>query len=94
MDGGVACGGKVGSALGHACLQHSVQAGERLVERLQPVFGFDAAVGDTDWAPALDAAVVDAVTGIVKSAAVHIGRSLEALYKLRARPGAEGFAAA
>ena len=35
-----------------------------------------------------------AVTGIVKSAAVHIGRSLEALYKLRARPGAEGFAAA
>jgi hypothetical protein len=35
-----------------------------------------------------------AVTGIVKSAAMHIGRSLEALYKLRARPGAEGFAAA
>jgi hypothetical protein len=35
-----------------------------------------------------------AVTGIVKSAAAHIGRSLEALYKLRARPGAEGFAAA
>jgi hypothetical protein len=35
-----------------------------------------------------------AVTGIVKSAAVHIGRSLEALYKLRAKPGAEGFAAA
>jgi len=35
-----------------------------------------------------------AFTGIVKSAAVHIGRSLEALYKLRARPGAEGFAAA
>lgn len=29
----------------------------------EPVFGFDAAVGDTDWAPALDAAVVDAVTG-------------------------------
>jgi hypothetical protein len=35
-----------------------------------------------------------ALTGIVKSAAAHIGRSLEALYKLRARPGAEGFAAA
>lgn len=35
-----------------------------------------------------------AATGIVKAAAVHIGRSLEALYKLRARPGAEGFAAA
>lgn len=35
-----------------------------------------------------------AVTGIVKAAAVHIGRSLEALYKLRAKPGAEGFAAA
>lgn len=35
-----------------------------------------------------------AVTGIVASAAVHIGRSLEALYKLRARPGAEGFAEA
>jgi hypothetical protein len=35
-----------------------------------------------------------AVTGIVKSAAAHVGRSLEALYKLRHRPGAEGFAAA
>jgi hypothetical protein len=35
-----------------------------------------------------------ALTGIVKSAAAHIGRSLEALYKLRARPGAEGFAQA
>lgn len=35
-----------------------------------------------------------AVTGIVKAAAVHIGRSLEALYKLRQQPGAEGFAAA
>ena len=35
-----------------------------------------------------------AATGIVKAAARHIGRSLEALYKLRARPGAEGFAAA
>lgn len=35
-----------------------------------------------------------AVTGIVKSAAVHIGRSCEALYKLREKPGAEGFAEA
>ena len=35
-----------------------------------------------------------AYTGIVKSAAAHIGRSIEALYKLRAKPGAEGFAAA
>ena len=35
-----------------------------------------------------------AETGIVKAAAIHIGRSLEALYKLRAKPGAEGFAAA
>jgi len=35
-----------------------------------------------------------AVTGIVTAAAVHIGRSLEALYKLRRKPGAEGFAAA
>lgn len=35
-----------------------------------------------------------AATGIVKSAAAHIGRSLEALYKLRAKPGAAGFAAA
>lgn len=35
-----------------------------------------------------------AATGIVKQAARHVGRSLEALYKLRARPGAEGFAAA
>ena len=35
-----------------------------------------------------------ALTGIVKSAAAHIGRSLEALYKLRQQPGAEGFAAA
>ena len=35
-----------------------------------------------------------AATGIVKAAAVRIGRSLEALYKLRQRPGAEGFAAA
>ena len=32
-----------------------------------------------------------AATGIVKQAALHIGASLEALYKLRKRPGAEGF---
>ena len=35
-----------------------------------------------------------AATGIVKQAALHIGASLEALYKLRNRPGAQGFAAA
>jgi hypothetical protein len=35
-----------------------------------------------------------AATGIVAEAARHIGASLEALYKLRHRPGAEGFAAA
>ncbi|MBH5322181.1 hypothetical protein [Aurantiacibacter sediminis] len=35
-----------------------------------------------------------AATGIVKQAARHIGASLEALYKLRQRPGAEEFAAA
>ena len=35
-----------------------------------------------------------ATTGIVKDAARHVGKSLEALYKLRARPGAEGFRAA
>lgn len=35
-----------------------------------------------------------AATGIVTEAARHIGASMEALYKLRARPGAEGFAAA
>lgn len=35
-----------------------------------------------------------AATGIVATAARSIGRSLEALYKLRHRPGAEGFAAA
>lgn len=35
-----------------------------------------------------------AATGIVKQAATHIGKSIEALYKLRQRPGAEGFAAA
>lgn len=35
-----------------------------------------------------------AATGIVKQAARHVGRSLEALYKLRHRPGAEGFSAA
>ena len=35
-----------------------------------------------------------ASTGIVVQAALHIGRSMEALYKLRSKPGAEGFAAA
>lgn len=35
-----------------------------------------------------------AATGIVKQAALHIGASLEALYKLRNRPDAEGFRAA
>lgn len=35
-----------------------------------------------------------AATGIVKQAAKSIGRSLEALYKLRHKPGAEEFAAA
>ena len=35
-----------------------------------------------------------AATGVVKLAARHVGRSLEALYTLRHRPGAEGFAAA
>ncbi|XUU59849.1 hypothetical protein ACRAQ6_09740 [Erythrobacter sp. HA6-11] len=35
-----------------------------------------------------------AATGIVNSAARHIGRSMEALYKLRQREGAEGFARA
>ena len=35
-----------------------------------------------------------AATGIVTSAARHIGRSMEALYKLRHQPGAEGFARA
>nr|WP_247712046.1 hypothetical protein [Qipengyuania qiaonensis] len=35
-----------------------------------------------------------AATGIVKVAARRIGKSLEALYKLKHRPGAEGFAAA
>jgi hypothetical protein len=35
-----------------------------------------------------------AATGIVRQAARHIGASLEALYKLRSRPGAEGFAQA
>ncbi|MEM9501572.1 MAG: hypothetical protein AAF941_06965 [Pseudomonadota bacterium] len=33
-----------------------------------------------------------AATGIVTSAARHIGRSMEALYKLRHKPGAQGFA--
>lgn len=35
-----------------------------------------------------------AATGIVTQAARHIGASLEALYRLRNQPGAEGFAAA
>ncbi|WP_285712886.1 hypothetical protein [Erythrobacter oryzae] len=35
-----------------------------------------------------------AATGIVQQAARHVGKSLEALYKLRQRPGAEGFRAA
>ena len=35
-----------------------------------------------------------AATGIVVQAARSIGKSMEALYKLRAQPGAEGFAAA
>lgn len=35
-----------------------------------------------------------AATGIVTSAAMSIGKSVEALYKLRNKPGAEGFAAA
>lgn len=35
-----------------------------------------------------------AATGIITQAARHIGKSLEALYKLRHRPGAEEFAAA
>ena len=35
-----------------------------------------------------------AATGIVCQAARSIGKSVEALYKLRARPGVEGFAAA
>lgn len=32
-----------------------------------------------------------AATGIVSQAARHVGKSMEALYKLRQRPGAEGF---
>ena len=35
-----------------------------------------------------------AATGLVTQAARSIGKSMEALYKLRARPGAEGVAAA
>ena len=35
-----------------------------------------------------------AATGIVSAAARHVGKSMEALYKLRQRPGAEGFRAA
>ena len=34
-----------------------------------------------------------AATGVVSQAAMKIGKSVEALYKLRQRPGAEGFAA-
>ena len=46
--------------------------------------------------PALQRRFVAALasTGIVQQAARSIGKSMEALYKLRARPGAEGFAAA
>lgn len=35
-----------------------------------------------------------AATGIVAEAARHIGKSVEAIYKLRQRPGAQGFCAA
>lgn len=35
-----------------------------------------------------------AATGIVSAAARHVGKSMEALYKLRQRPGAEGFRSA
>ena len=35
-----------------------------------------------------------AETGIVTEAALHIGKSMEAIYKLRQRPGSEGFNAA
>lgn len=35
-----------------------------------------------------------ASTGIVKQAAIRVGKSLEALYKLREKPGAEDFARA
>ncbi|WP_379920988.1 hypothetical protein [Erythrobacter sp. R86502] len=35
-----------------------------------------------------------AATGIVTQAARHVGKSMESLYKLRQRPGAEGFRAA
>ncbi len=35
-----------------------------------------------------------AATGVVTEAARHIGKSMEAIYKLRQRPGAEGFSAA
>lgn len=35
-----------------------------------------------------------AATGIVTQAARHVGKSMEALYKLRQKPGAEGFRAA
>ncbi len=35
-----------------------------------------------------------AATGIVQQAARHVGKSMEALYRLRQKPGAEGFRAA
>ncbi|MFM7402869.1 MAG: hypothetical protein ACKO1N_01990 [Erythrobacter sp.] len=35
-----------------------------------------------------------AATGIVSQAARHVGKSMEAIYKLRQKPGAEGFRAA
>ncbi len=35
-----------------------------------------------------------AATGIVTQAALHVGKSMEALYKLRQKPGAEGFRSA
>lgn len=35
-----------------------------------------------------------AATGIVTAAALHVGKSMEALYKLRQKPGAEGFRSA
>lgn len=35
-----------------------------------------------------------AATGIVTAAAAHVGKSMEAIYKLRQKPGAEGFRSA
>jgi hypothetical protein len=48
------------------------------------------------WTPARQRAFIAALaeTGIVTQAALEIGASLEALYKLRNRPGAEEFRAA